>query len=612
MRRSRVLIVVSLILMIMGSLLAYAVQTDGGAVDVKEVKFAIRDGQVITGILYTPKDVSSKNPGPAVLALHGSYNTAGHQSNYAIELSRRGYIVLAVNYGAHAYTKFISGASDAGATDCLDYLAGLPMVDKSKIAIEGHSYGGIIGSIAAASRPQLVNSLVMVAAYTAAPVTPDTQYNIALLADQYDEFGLYGVEKSVDAPKSPTIKPYFGTNDDIIPEKVYGSFDNKTARVLYTPKMDHVALMFRHEPIADVVNFLNMSMPSDISNSIDSGNQIWIWHEFGTLLALIGMLASIFGFGSYFLNRTKYFGALKQETIKSAGIKGIGWVIAVVTLAAVVPLTLQHFFRWFGETFYAGVTDGNFVEVKSSFFSKIWPEQYTTATIGWTLGFATIMVIFFLIYHLATAKNPDKKGNMVVYGLSTSTERSEVKWTYIGRSLLLAVISLGIPYMLLVAANQLFTVDFRFLVVPFMPMDTSHFGMFLTYVLPLAIGYAAISVVLQRICVNRFSNVKANAIATYAVNWFVLCAGLIVYMLMQYTHLYSVGITRWVNYPIGPMLGLMCFQFIPLFSVVSFISTYFQRKTSNIYTGVFINAMLMTWYMVMMNPVLYSPMLKVG
>ncbi|HHV13496.1 MAG TPA: hypothetical protein GXX75_24790 [Clostridiales bacterium] len=613
MKKYQVVITISLILMVFGSVLAHAIQTGGGKIKVNEVKIAINNGEIVTGVLYTPEGASAATPAPAVLALHGSYNTAGHQSPYAIELSRRGYIVLAVNYGAHAYTEFISGAVDAGATACFDYLAGLPMVDKTKIAIEGHSYGGIIGSIAAIQRMDLVNSLVMVAAYTAVPLSPEVPYNIALIADQYDEFALYGeVAKSMDAPKSESIKSYFGTTDDIVPEKLYGSFGNETARIMYTPKMNHVALVFTAEPIANTIDFLNQAMPSEKSNSIDPFNQVWKWHEIGTLMGLLGMVLSIFGFGAYFIHKKEFFGELRQEATRGAGIKGIPWVAAIIIFAAIIPLTYQHFFRWFGETFYDGVTEGLFVETKATWFTKLWPQQYTTAIIGWTLGFTAIMVIIFVIYHFATLKNPEQKGDMVAYGLSTNVEKPELKWFRIGKAFLLAAAIVGVPYILLLVLNKIFVVDFRFLVIPFMPMDFKHFGMFLLYLIPLAIGYIAISAVLLRVRVNKFSSDKANTIATYAVNWFVLCSGLIVYVILQYTHLSSTGITRWVSYPIGPMLGIMCFQLIPLFTVVSFISTYFQRKTANVYTGAFINAMLITWYMVMMNPVLYCPMPTVG
>jgi len=40
------------------------------------------------------------------------------------------------------------------------------------------------------------------------------------------------------------------------------------------------------------------------------------------------------------------------------------------------------------------------------------------------------------------------------------------------------------------------------------------------------------------------------------------------------------------------------FQFFPIFTIVALISTYFYRKTGHIYTGAFINAMLITWIIV--------------
>ncbi|MBE3144840.1 MAG: hypothetical protein IMZ61_13110 [Planctomycetes bacterium] len=43
---------------------------------------------------------------------------------------------------------------------------------------------------------------------------------------------------------------------------------------------------------------------------------------------------------------------------------------------------------------------------------------------------------------------------------------------------------------------------------------------------------------------------------------------------------------------------IVAVQLFPLFLIVSLISTYFYEKTGLVYTGAFVNAFFITWYMV--------------
>ena len=46
------------------------------------------------------------------------------------------------------------------------------------------------------------------------------------------------------------------------------------------------------------------------------------------------------------------------------------------------------------------------------------------------------------------------------------------------------------------------------------------------------------------------------------------------------------------------MFVIVAMQLFPLFIIVTLISTYFYEKTGLIYTGAFVNAIFITWYMV--------------
>jgi len=47
-----------------------------------------------------------------------------------------------------------------------------------------------------------------------------------------------------------------------------------------------------------------------------------------------------------------------------------------------------------------------------------------------------------------------------------------------------------------------------------------------------------------------------------------------------------------------PLLTIVAFQFIPLMAFVALVSTYCFYRTNNIYTGAFLNSLVITWYMV--------------
>ena len=79
------------------------------------------------------------------------------------------------------------------------------------------------------------------------------------------------------------------------------------------------------------------------------------------------------------------------------------------------------------------------------------------------------------------------------------------------------------------------------------------------------------------------------------MNIILLIGGYILFLIFQYAPLFGGGT---LAIPEGHLLGIVLFQFIPIFMIVALVSTYFYRKTGHIYVGAFINAMLVTWIVV--------------
>ena len=102
-------------------------------------------GSVVSGILYTPKKASAEHPAPAVVFTHGLYNNREMQLQNAIEMVRRGYVVLVIDRGQHGhnYTEDSYMTYGKPMVDAAKYLYNLPYVAKDKIAVSGHSMGGM-------------------------------------------------------------------------------------------------------------------------------------------------------------------------------------------------------------------------------------------------------------------------------------------------------------------------------------------------------------------------------------------------------------------------------------------------------------------------------------
>ena len=131
-----------------GAWLAHSIQTTGGTT-VTEVRVTAAKGVTVSGLLYTPSNATAQTPAPAVLVSHGYINTREMQSPFAIELARRGFVVLAMDMTGHGYSGGIVGTAGFGGPAALRYLRSLPIGDKANVGMEGHSMGS--GPVMAAS-----------------------------------------------------------------------------------------------------------------------------------------------------------------------------------------------------------------------------------------------------------------------------------------------------------------------------------------------------------------------------------------------------------------------------------------------------------------------------
>ncbi len=567
------LLTVSLLLVLLGSLLASLVQTNFGTVEVRDVRFAGSNGLMMSGLLYIPEGATAETPAPGVVAIHGYINSRETQTGYAIEFARRGYVVLATDQTGHGYSDPPAFANGFGGPDALAYMRTLNFVDKDNIGLEGHSMGGWASVIAASVIPDGYQAIMLQGSSTgtlgAPDGTPTFPRNLGLVFSKYDEFAglMWLTPRAQDIMATDKLKAVFGTTEPVEVGRLYGSIEEGTARMLYQPVTNHPGDHLSRAAIGDAIDWFQQTLEG--GNGLAPGDQIWFWKEIGTLVALIGMIMSLFAFGGLLL-RTRFFGILREPLPENRGIVGPGWWIGALLTAAIPALTffpLQH------------LADAPWAP------TALFPQNLTTGIMFWALGNGLITLVLFLLWHFLVNKKTGADADN--YGL---TWRERLSGSKIWRSFLLALAIAAFGYLQLLLVDFFFKTDFRFWVLAIKPLSPLQFRIFLGYLIPFTLFFLMLGVALNG---QLRRNVKMGT--AMWINIALVIGGIVVLLLVQYIALLSTGL---MAIPAEPLLTIVAYQFVPLLAIVALITTFFFRKTGRVWTGAFLCALLITWIIV--------------
>ena len=100
-RKKAVAVLAVLLVIVFGCMVAAdSIQRGNGSIDVTEGWIETDVGNLMYK-LYTPRSATAQNKAPGVLLLHGYQNDHETCAAYAIELARRGAVVLALDEYGH-------------------------------------------------------------------------------------------------------------------------------------------------------------------------------------------------------------------------------------------------------------------------------------------------------------------------------------------------------------------------------------------------------------------------------------------------------------------------------------------------------------------------------
>ncbi|MGM0633173.1 MAG: alpha/beta hydrolase family protein [Pseudomonadota bacterium] len=545
-------------LILAGSLLAHLIQTSNG-IEIKDPRFSDSNGRTLSALLYLPPGASAETPAPGVLAVHGYINSREVQSSFAIEMARRGYVVLALDQGGHGASEPPAFAQGFGGPAALRYLRALEFVDADNIGLSGHSMGGWTIQAAAAALPDGYRAMVLQGSSTgsgyAAPGTATHPRNVAVVFSRYDEFAplMWEVPRGLDVADSEKLQALFGTDTTVVEDRLYGSVEAGTARILHSPPVTHPGTHLSHAAVRHTIDWFDRTL--EAGTPAPRTGQIWFLKEIGTLTALAGFIVLLTG--SYrVLLRAAPFQPLQSPPVETAWLSRTPRWWALAVLSAIIPVaTFYLSFRWGGQLLPA---------------STLLPQAITNQIAFWAVVNAVLLTGLGRL--LPATTNPLRHHRILP-------------------CLQIALATVGIGYLAVLAADFLFKVDFRFWFVGLRRLTLPQFQSMLVYLVPFTVFF----VLILRGLHGGLSVAGDRPWQQYASNALILAGGFTAFLLLQYGSLFARGV---LLTPAEPLNTIVMIQFAPLLFMVSVLSTFTYRHSGSHLPGALICALFVSWYIV--------------
>lgn len=378
-KSTKIMLCAGLVLILLGSILAGLFNSGNGATKVTRISFDGENGQ-LSGLLYMPKDASADNPKPAVIVTHGYLNSAEMQDANAIELSRRGFVVLALDQYDHGHSKldhdvytddtffgiwlpfWVNSMNDA-----VQYMYEQPYVLKDAegnglLGVTGHSMGGFSSTMAIAMDEE--QSLLSGVRKVFAGLTEgsDFQYTglvgidaatadalgggrtMGKVAAQYDEFFFNdpsvegGTVRHKDYVSTPDGMTFLQQTEPAKADTWYETSDGGM-RIIYQPAQTHPWNHFSKTTTAHAISFYQTAFADYASylKDIDPSSQIWQWKELSECVALVGFILLIISLATVIL-RLPFFSSANtgKLPVLAAPAGNAKWITIVVTIIAVL------------------------------------------------------------------------------------------------------------------------------------------------------------------------------------------------------------------------------------------------------------------------------------
>lgn len=589
-KTAKLFLVLSIILMLVSSIVASVVQTNGGSVKMEELNIKTDDGYTMSAYLFVPQNATKETPAPAIVTSHGYLNNKEMTDANYVELARRGYVVLAIDqpdHGDSEVTEDFFILAPTGVYQGVLALSRMPFVDTTKIGVTGHSMGS--WSVNAAvqqdnmNETQLISSVLIHcndAVYTDEDGNFSNIYgtrDVGIISAVYDEFFGTSVDENGNALQSPYYMQssgaqsflYFGTDPTGKEERVAYEYYTETIdgeevnRVIYRPEIIHPWSHFSARSEYAVVEFFEKTLGAP--NPIEPSSQIWQVKEAFNFVGVIGLVMFICSFGTLLLFTPTFESLRANEVAKAEKVDKTGamWYFGSLMVCGIL-----------GCVVYLGLVNlGNSMPVAQG-------ESMGLGLWSTACGIFTIVSMILAYQLYGKKRGMDLKERGVVIPLKK-----------LGLSVLLAVIVVVVGYSCVFFADYFFKTDFRLWTLAFKAFEAPILK-YWPYILLFVTYYVSSSVASNCFNFNTIGKEWGNAI----INGIFAAFPALVLPWIQYIRYYSTGSMMWsqptMASPNYPMFVLWLFPIVLILFGSTIVSRIFYKTTKNPYIAGIINALL--------------------
>lgn len=668
-KKAKIALAIILAVMLISSFLASLVQTSGFSVKTVELKNATNtgfvydengqptdvavNGEVVSGMLFIPSNATVDNPVPGICLTHGYLNNWQFQLQNAIELSRRGFVVLVIDQEGHGDNNNVENwnagtmpwTEKGGLYLGAKYLYNLDCVDKAGVGLSGHSMGGeatdtalILDSenymefcaIAPAFSTEgkglgIISAAIMQGFDPVNAMTPggaidmglwDDDVSVGILKGSDDEFFFINTFadgtttrcrdylQSVNAALFTGTEYTEGDNSSINVQNgtiyVNGSMVNVTEgnavgepfRVIYEDAKEiHPLNHFSIQGAKNMVNFFYSAFGTPQgAEYISSSNQVWWIKEALSAIGLVCFFLMLIPL-SILLLEIPFFAGLKATNVLPAG-KNESEDIGGIVLQPLkgVRKNITYWLTGILCAIFAGASFATLYDLGSKYFPV--NTSYPQDTTNPVLFWATFVGLFTLAAIL------------VGYIINRLISKAQLKDAYDDRAVnpfLSCLMPSGLVGFLKTFLLALLTVCLMYVTVFIVwaifkvdfriwSFDVKTFDVLLY--LPVMLRYLPIFAIFY--CINAFAN------STYRVKNMPEWATIVINAVMNVA---GVGIMIWVYYgefmatgvaPIHLLKVIVVFPLVAILPIFTVMSRILYKKTGNIWYGAFVNTMLIT------------------
>lgn len=644
-----IFLIVCILVIFLSSFIASAIQSNGWSIEVTDLRDAENEGtaisltgeetkingKVVSGILFKPKDATADNPLPAVVLTHGYLNNREMQLQNAIELARRGFVVLTVDREGHGNYENSGEQSAVMATsglyDSVKYLYNMDYVDKDKIGISGHSMGGMTTAMTLLQDMQLgLVSAGLIQAWDTF-INAGADVDVGMLKAQDDEF-FFTTNEGEDGTISreylstQKAKTFIGNTElegDVVSGAIYvngqavettgGQETEGAFRVVYEISGVHPQNHCSVEGANAVVNFFyNAFGTPNGYEYISEGNQVWWVKEAFSLIGMIGFFALIFPLVSLLLT-TPVFRSLRvakqqvvEETVVVTDETGAEQTMVrqkLVWDGANIPLqpkplkgvqkNISYWLAAIGIMLFSGFSIHSIcTEYGDKWFpnTQLYPQDTTNWVAMWAVCSALFSLAVILFFWLAnTVVNKIRYGDNYLEYQENPFAAGKIAAGLGGllKTFVLALLVLGILMAVLYTNWAIWTVDFRIWTLAVKVFDMG-------VLLPTIVRYGVFFGIFFIVSALFNETYRASNIPEWAstlINVFFNFFGVLLVIAIQYGEFTATGVMWQPDMNLG---YIVLFPMVPILAIATVISRRMTAKTGNMWLGAFINTLLFT------------------